>query len=143
LCLLVVASCSGQKSDFDRVKWLEGTWEGTSSGGNHFYETWTMAGDNMMIGRSYEVAKGDTVFGEQLRIEEREDGVFYVAKVSHNVDEVAFKLVQVDADRAVFTNPEHDFPQRFIYETYDNALYVRGELMDGGRKIEFQLMKVK
>jgi hypothetical protein len=144
LWLVILASCTEQPTgDFDRLKWLAGAWEGTTDSGSHFYETWSVDTKDVMVGRGYAVVQGDTIFGEQLRIEDRADGVFYVAKVAHNVGAVAFELVEITANRAVFTNPDHDFPQRFIYESLGDALHVRGESMDGTRKIDFEFTRVK
>ena len=61
------------------------------------------------MGRTIEA--GGITFFEYLRIDVRDDGVFYVAQPLGRPP-TEFKLVTLDAKSAVFENPQHDFPKR-------------------------------
>jgi hypothetical protein len=60
-----------------------------------------------------------------LRIEERADGLVYVASPTGR-GTTAFPLADVGDRFVVFANPEHDFPQEIRYElTAAGALHAR------------------
>ena len=118
---------------------MAGHWVGTSTSGT-YEETWLPPEGGMMVGVHRDVKKDGSVFYEFLRIEERDAGIYYVAKPSNQPEgEFRLKTVRADADGvspgspqasarivvavAIFENPAHDFPQRIIYEQMaDGAL---------------------
>ena len=51
---------------------------------------------------------------EYFRIEEREDGLWYLTQPRGQAA-TAFKAKEVSASRVVFEKLDHDFPQRIIY----------------------------
>jgi len=127
-----------------KLRWLVGTWHGETRNGGQFYETWVVAKDGSMHGSGFRVLKGDTVFGEGLRIEKRDRDLYYVAAVNENAAPAEFKMTAQRSFKTIFENPEHDFPQRITYQRRkDGSLYVTAELLDGGRKLEFFMKRVK
>ena len=98
-----------------------------------------------MIGMGRTLAGGKTVFYEYLRIEERADGVFYVAhpKARPGTD---FKLTKLEGQEAVFENPEHDFPKKIIYRRNpDGSLFARVEGSRNGQTVgeDFKYLAMK
>ena len=69
-----------------------------------------------MMGVSRTVAGGKTVEFEYLRIEERTDGIYYVAHPNARTPGTDFKLTRVTTDTVTFENPKHDFPKRVTYK---------------------------
>jgi hypothetical protein len=67
------------------------------------------------------VTGDEVVNDETLRLVAMSDGVFYIAKVTHNDLPVAFRLTQCSKNFAVFENPVHDSPQRLIYRLLDSS----------------------
>ena len=136
---IVLAACAeiaaaADCSSLDSMRWLLGDWlaDGPKS---TWRETWTEAGPHSWEGQGIETPKADPAMAsaEDLRLLEMGDGVFYVAKVSHNDLPVAFRLVECGEGRLIFTNPAHDFPRRLDYERQpDGALKVR--VSDGADK---------
>lgn len=111
--------------------WLVGSWTGTE-GGTRMEEHWIEAGGGVMLGLHRDVDPSGKAFFEFLRIEERAEGVFYVASPMGGAP-TAFRLVEGGSRRAVFENPEHDFPQRLIYWLDgEDALRARVEGEHGG-----------
>jgi len=96
---------------------LKGTWKG-GKGTNVFYETWRTDDNRMMSGMSYKLKGTDTIVFEWTKIIVSGSDLSYVAKVKNQNQgkEVAFKLVSHSNKTFVFENPEHDFPQRVIYQ---------------------------
>ena len=98
-------------SDFN---WLIGAWKRETSRGT-LYEKWTQVSDQTIEGESYRINNGAKKFTEFLRLHQFGNEIFYTAKVPHNAFPTPFKLIQSNDQKAVFENPDHDFPQRVIY----------------------------
>jgi hypothetical protein len=141
-----MASSQYKNNPFEKLSWIADRWV-CKDGENVTYENWVKSGDTLFSGESYTVRDGDTVFTEQLKIEKLGDDVFYTAIVKHNPGPVSFKLVELDDNKAVFENPEHDFPNRITYELRDNSvLYARVEgknKNDEDAAIEFFYTRVR
>ncbi|UJR81351.1 DUF6265 family protein [Sandaracinus amylolyticus] len=96
---------------------LAGTWVADHDDGARTEETWTVPRGSVMPGSSHtEAPDGRTRSWESLRIEQRGDAIFYVALPVGADGETSFAAVELEADRAVFENPQHDFPQRITYQ---------------------------
>jgi hypothetical protein len=90
-------------------------------------ELWTQPAGGTLIGVGRVTGDGQTFFFEYLRIEERPDGIFYVAQPLGG-PKVDFKLVKLAAGEAIFENLAHDFPKRIIYRKLENGgLFARTE----------------
>lgn len=125
---------------FEKLNWIVDNWI-YKDGDNITYENWIKENDSLLIGESYTVRNSDTVFSEQLKIERIEGDVYYTAVVKHNPGPVRFMLVELGDNKAVFENPEHDFPNRIIYELRDNSvLHAKVEGKDkNGRAASLEL----
>jgi hypothetical protein len=59
---------------------------------------------------------------------------------------VSFKLVKVNPSQAIFENPQHDFPQRIVYQRLiDGSLYASLEGVENGKpkRIEFAMKRAR
>jgi hypothetical protein len=69
---------------------------------------------------------------ECLRIEARQNGIFYVAQPNGRPP-TSFRLTMIDDSTAVFENPDHDFPKRITYaRSGADALTAKVDGGDGG-----------
>jgi len=117
-------------SDISELSWIAGDWQNALGGRAQIEEHWTQPAGGSMLGMSRTVAGGKTAEFEFLRIEQREDGIFYIAQPKGRCPATDFKLTRASAQEAVFENPAHDFPKRIIYrKTADDALTAS---IDGG-----------
>lgn len=107
-------------SPVDDLDWIAGTWAG-KSGEIAQEEHWTRPGGGLILGVHRDLFGNGRVFFEFLRIEQRGEDVFYVA-MPRGEGATSFQLVELEGQRAVFENPEHDFPQRIIYEREGDRL---------------------
>lgn len=111
-----------------RFAWLAGCWEG-NNGSALSREHWMREGGGMMMAMARTMRDGRVISHEAIRLELDADGVtpVYVPKPS-NQKEARFKLASDAGGRFVFENPEHDFPQRIIYQRQpDGGLMARIE----------------
>ena len=114
------------------LAWIAGSWE-TESGAKRFEEHWTRPASNALLGMSRTLSGDRMVFFEFLRIEARDDGLYYVAQPKGRPP-TDFKLTRYDGREAVFENPEHDFPKRIRYQRNpDGSMTAR---TDGGEGVE-------
>jgi len=126
LVLIICFGCFfiavGQENKpFNELKQLQGVWK-TEVGGKTVYESWKMISDHEMEGMSYKITNADTIIFEQTRIVEQHHKLDYLARVKNQNQgkEVAFKLVSSANKIFIFENPEHDFPQRVVYQLISN-----------------------
>jgi hypothetical protein len=115
------------------LDWLVGCWIGADEEGGRHEEHWIPAAGGTMLGLNRVVAGGRTVFFEYLRIEKRDDGIYYVAN-PRGRGESEFTLVAQEDRRAVFDNPDHDYPVRIFYWRTGDVLSARLEGEVRGRR---------
>jgi hypothetical protein len=94
------------------LAWMAGSWSSTD-GAKTTEEHWTAASGGLMLGMHRDVDGAKTAF-EFLRIEEKAGKVIYLA-MPQGRPATPFELVESAGQKAVFANPEHDFPQRILY----------------------------
>ena len=113
------------------LAWMAGHWSGTI-GGWDMEEVWTAPRAGVMVGMHHD-AKGEKASFEFMRIAATPDGIVYLAQPGGR-SAVPFPLVEATGTRAVFANPQHDFPQRITYSLQDGRLCARVE--GSGEKAE-------
>ena len=112
--LLLFASFSVENPTLADISWISGDWQTAPGGRRQIEEHWTAVAGGSMMGMSRAVAGDKTVEFEYLRIEQRTDGIYYVAHPGARCPGTDFKLTSASATEAVFENPQHDFPKRII-----------------------------
>ena len=127
-----------------KLGFISGCWKGGDKV-QILEEQWTRPADQTMLGVGRTMKDGKTEFYEFLQIRERSDGIFYIAE-PNGEKPVSFKLVKVNDSQAIFENPQHDFPQRIIYQkTIDGSLLASLEGTESGKpkRIEFSMKRVR
>lgn len=126
------------------LAWMAGAWQTEPGGRRQIEEHWTAAAGATMLGMSRTVAGEKTVEFEYLRIEQRADGIYYVAHPQARCPGTDFKLTRATANEAVFENPLHDFPKRIIYrKTADDSLTASIDGGEGTKTISFAYRRMK
>jgi hypothetical protein len=127
----------------DRLGWIAGCWSG-QRGASTFREIWTVASPDLMVGMSVSTRGPGKVEFEFLRVESRPDGgAAYVAQPG-GIPPIVFTLDPAAStpDRAVFTNPAHDYPRRITYTRADGGLTAAiDEGEPGQKRMEFPMKK--
>ena len=120
---LLLAGCSLLADDSPRIEmltWMAGSWADSDT-----EEWWTTPKGGLMLGMNRSVQRGKTGF-EFLRIAETPEGITYFGSPGGRPP-TPFRLRQLERQRVVFENLEHDFPQRIIYWTKGASLCARVE----------------
>jgi hypothetical protein len=112
------------------MSWMAGYWL-DCSGGGEVSETWSDPRAGLSVGHAVTLSDGDVSF-EVSHIGPTPQGFAYVAQPD-GAPPTVFVLAESGPGRAVFANPENDFPTRVIYERDGEALRARIEGEIGGR----------
>ncbi|HVR30518.1 MAG TPA: DUF6265 family protein [Thermoanaerobaculia bacterium] len=129
LGLAAAATAQETRYRIDDLAWMAGSWA-TVENGKRSEEHWTGPAGGVMLGVHRDV-RGATAAFEFLRIEETAGAVTYLASPQGRPP-TPFALIEIAEQRAVFANPQHDFPQRILYWREGDALCaaVEGPLDD-------------
>ena len=142
--LALTTQVSAQTPTIADISWISGAWQTEPGGRRQIEEHWMQVGGGSMLGMSRTVAGEKTVEFEYLRIEQRADGIYYVAHPKARCPGTDFKLTRASTTEAVFENPQHDFPKRIIYrKTGDDSLTASIDGGEGTRAMSFVYRKVK
>lgn len=116
-CALLLASAGvmAQEAPLNKLSWIAGCWSHTGAEPGSM-EMWSLPAGGTMLGIARTIKNGKTVEWEHTMIRETEPGKWsYVAKPSRQA-EATFPIKSISDSEVVFENPQHDFPQRIIYQ---------------------------
>jgi hypothetical protein len=114
---LLIFSCK-ENDKMQFVKKLNGKWASAENEGSRFFEDWIISDSKLMVGKAFLLSDGiDTTISEELKIELKDNEIFYVAKVKNENDNkpIKFLLIENESTHLIFENKLHDFPQRIKY----------------------------
>lgn len=96
---------------------LPGHWVHQEPGSDYrFEEQWALLADGSLEGIGVVRSGNDTIMIEYLGIQETDSGTWYSARIpTQNAGEPVFFHMDHHIDSLVFTNPDHDYPQRIAY----------------------------
>ncbi|MBK7393095.1 MAG: hypothetical protein IPI64_07285 [Chloracidobacterium sp.] len=148
LALLLPVSNAAQEKrfEFKDLAGMAGCWtsakntkETTQS------EVWTKPSGGTLFGIGQTVFRSKTTGYEFMRIEQRDDGIYFVSRPKENPADTSFKLISSDGGWFVFENKAHDFPQRVIYSFTATKMTGRIEGTMDGRSagIDFPMVRTK
>jgi len=149
LCLSSVSRSSSQAQTTEArtisgLSWISGDWQSPGSGRSQVEEHWTKPAGASMMGMSRTVVGEKTAEFEYLRIEQRMDGIYYVAHPKAQCPGTDFRLTRSSASEAVFENPQHDFPKRIIYrKSGDDSLTASIDGGEGTKSMAFPMQRMK
>ncbi|OCX52888.1 hypothetical protein BEL04_00730 [Mucilaginibacter sp. PPCGB 2223] len=119
LLLAVLLICSvayAQSPGIKGLYLLAGKWEMKTKKGT-IGESWKKMNANELQSTGYEIKGKDTTWLEKVQLIKKSDGIYYIPTVKNENGgkPVPFKLISSVNSEFIFSNPEHDFPQRVIY----------------------------
>lgn len=133
----------GQKENIKLFSTILGTWTATNDSTSDFVEVWEKADRLSLRGYGYIINhKGDTLFKEELKLEQSRGGIFYsVFFKSTTSKAIKFKLVKPTNSIYTFVNKQNDFPTTITYSFLNSkSLEVR---LNGKNKNKMLLFKKK
>lgn len=148
LVVLSVACVAGQNkmTSIADLGGMAGCWERTEAAKKLLItEQWMSPAGTSILGMGRTVKDGKTTGWEFMRIEKRDDGLYFVSRPKENPEDTSFKLIRSTNSEVVFENKEHDFPQRVIYKLQGEKMIgrIEGTMNGKERGIDFPYIKVK
>lgn len=131
------------------LEWLAGCWKGNVNQ-REFREHWLPMRGAMMVGAGHTVLQDKTQEYDYLRIEARDDGVYYV-NLPSGQKETTYKLTGTSTDEKdagqtyTFSSAADQFPQRIVYHRgAEGWLYASAEGTVNGseRKVTYPMRRV-
>ncbi len=135
------------QNDFSRLHNLSGKWKrDVTKGMNH--EFWNKISETEMKGAAYHINGTDTLLRETISLTFKEGEIKYIVTAYGQNDNTAipFKLIKIENSVFTFENPDHDFPNKIIYDISNkNSLNAVIEGMIGGslKKIDYNFIRIK
>jgi hypothetical protein len=124
-----------------------GTWQMKTKNG-YICERWIKVNNSELKSTGFIVKGKDTTILEQVRLINKADGIFYIPIVNgqNSGEPTSFKLISSANNEFIFSNPQHDFPQRVVYHFIKpDSIYawVDGEKNGKYSKENFYYSRVK
>ncbi len=127
-------------TDFNKLKWMMGTWTRTDSEpGQTGIESWQKISPHEFQGSGVTMKGADTLFIEKLKIEIRDNSIYYVSDVPENPKPVSFALTEITESGFVCENPQHDFPKKISYQLSGESL--KATISGNGKSIDYFFVK--
>lgn len=131
-CVRAAAAGERDEPKLADLAWLAGHWT-VELGPTTIEEVWLAPAGGFLLGMNRTAAKSGPGQFEYLRIEQRKDGIVYVASPGGRPP-TDFPLVDCGKDFVLFANPEHDFPKEIRYELTPEGLHARVSGDAGGKE---------
>lgn len=149
---LIVASFHFIKVDFDikdfaKLYGLEGEWVMPTKDGE-LVEIWQKSMERLLVCENYSQNSEQKIPNEKINLFFSGGRIYLTPSVKgqNNNEAVTFDLVDIDKNKFIFENKDHDFPQRIVYviKSADNLYaYVEGDTKKGFKKIEYNFKRRK
>jgi len=149
LCLLLLAVATWSQNtvtDLGELRPMAGCWEQRDNGNKLLaFEQWAEPDGKFIRGKGRTFENGQANDWETMRIEQRNDGIYFVAKPKENAEETSFKLVRSYQNQVLFENMQNAFPKRITYDFSTVELNARIEGPKDGKwtTIDFPMKRVK
>ncbi|MFI5401416.1 MAG: DUF6265 family protein [Planctomycetota bacterium] len=141
LLLCVPSFAEKDAAKIDSLAWLAGRWSGPMWGGE-FVATYGAPAGGKLLSFS-ELRKGDTAAFYEFEVFEATPEGLVFTPYPRGQKKETFKLTSAEAQKAVFENPDKDFPTRIEYHRAAKDRLVITLSGGGGGKTEtFDLKRV-
>jgi hypothetical protein len=120
-CKKEIKSETKSYAQLEKANWFLGEWKNPTPNA-HFTENWIKKNDSTFSAQSFVTIKKDTVFYENIVLEQKNDSLFYIVSVKdqNKGKPVSFYLSSSSSNRLVFENPKHDYPNKISYTKITN-----------------------
>jgi len=140
------ASTPAGASGVASLAWLQGCWR-IDDGKRIVDEQWMAPRGGTMLGASRTVRDGKTVEHESVVMRDAADGRIDYDVTPSRQQRTVFTSIEASAERVVFENLQHDFPQRVAYERRgaDVLAWIEGPARNAPgqlRRIEYPYRRV-
>ena len=123
LAVFIIYSCKkiDANSKLEKASYFIGEWENVTPEAN-FKEIWKQENDSTYLASSFITIKKDTVFFENIVLQQKNDSLFYTVSIKGENKEkaVSFYMTSNENENLTFENPKHDYPNKIVYKKINN-----------------------
>lgn len=147
-CALFGGPGSERGPTLEDLAFMAGAWE-AEEGAQHMREVWDAPLGDAMVGHFIIVEGGEVALYELLTVEMEEAGPVMRLRhfgrglepwASEAAGPLSFPLKEVGEGRAVFEDPQREFPRRVVYSLEGEEMTVRLEPAEGSEREELVLL---
>ncbi len=122
LTLPLITSCYNPSPDdvMSDLLVINGNWK--SYKGVKFNENWRFVNQNHFEGEGFSINSTDTTFFELLKIERKDDSIYYGISMSRHGKYINFKLTKPSKNSWEFINPDNNYPSIITLSIEDDSL---------------------
>ncbi len=119
---LAGAAMGQGKSDFgiQQFQWLTGKWEGNVNN-QVSIEQWKQVDNQTLEGRGFLMVNDQSVFNENMKIQEMNGVIYFVADLNGTGDPIYYQLISNDGFQAVFENKNVNFPNQVVLQRTNSS----------------------
>jgi hypothetical protein len=122
--LVALLLAAAPTSAAEAPAWMAGCWQGEAgTAAANAFEAWSAPRAGRMLGISQTLRGNASVF-EYMRIDSGDAGVVFIPQ-PNGKPPTEFRAERVEAQRVVFSNPQHDFPKYVEYRRDADRLEAR------------------
>ena len=104
-----------QMNSVQQFQWLTGKWEGNINN-QVSVEQWNQVDAKTIEGRGFLIVNGQSTFNEDMKIQEIDGIIYFIADLSGTGEPVSYELVSNDGFEAIFENKSINFPNQVVLQ---------------------------
>jgi Domain of unknown function (DUF6265) len=143
--VLALQSSEAPRPTLKELGFMAGCWRGESEGGAVIHEYYTPPSDNLMLGLSRYTKGGRVTSYEFTTIAVRGDSDLVLTPRPEGQQPADFRLTRLEPGMAIWSNPQHDFPQVISYRKRGSdslVARIEGPGPGGTRSSEWKMRRV-
>jgi hypothetical protein len=138
--MLALALATAIAPSIHLLDWMQGSWRTevriAKDGARWTEELWTEPAFGTLLGVGRSIGGLRTRSFDFMRIAQDNKGIAFFG-APNGAPAVRFPLVSFGTLRLEFANPNHDYPQRIVYQRRGNTLTATISLMDGSKRVSW------
>lgn len=107
-------------SGIQQFQWLIGKWEGNINN-QVSIEQWEKVNNKTLEGNGLVMANGLSVFNENMKIQEIDNVIYFIADLNGTGTPVRYQLVSNDGFKAIFENRNVEFPNQVVLQRTNSS----------------------
>ncbi len=117
---MAAADDKAPASGISQFQWLTGKWQGNVNN-NVSVEQWSQINDKTLEGKGFLMINNQPVFTENMKIQEIDGTVYFIADLNGTGNLMHYPLVSNDGFKAVFENDSIEFPKQVVLQRINSS----------------------
>jgi Domain of unknown function (DUF6265) len=115
-----VGQNNSSNAGIQQFQWLTGKWKGTINN-QVSIEQWNQVDAQTLEGRGFLMTNGLSVFNENMKVQEINGVVYFIADLNGTGNPIYYQLISNDGFQAIFENKTIDFPNQVVLQRINSS----------------------